>query len=191
MGRFCDNSDADFPASLAALKTCFACFFSRYFRHYPAVADGHRHAIDGRMGRAGKDIGGVERLIALVAVHLRQLHTGDKTVEPDSSAGLLQWQAVDTRITPFHEEVRRQGCGRFALCGCGAGDMPIAEQYRRDERGNNNNAFVKVSGHAVLRRNLVTDPLCNIHLQSVRSRDGDFMELAWRSARISHGAAGR
>ena len=83
------------------------------------IADGHRHAVDGRARGRREDVAGVNRPRAAVLVHLPDRHVRDHPGDGDVDSRVLQRQAVDGRVAAFDEKVRRQrlvSALRVALC---------------------------------------------------------------------------
>ena len=97
-----------------------------------ALADAHRHAVHGGLGRTGEDVERFDRARALVAIDLGHAHIGHRAGHARLDAGGLQRQAVQRRVCAGDVEVRPLGRRRLGVAGLGW--RPRHDQQGREQR---------------------------------------------------------
>ena len=126
LGRLCSSSDALLPSRLAASNSLFGLLALLDLGHDPHVADGHRHAVDGRARGRGEDVAGMKRPLSAILVHLPDGDVGDHAGDRDVHARVLQRQTIDGGVAAFHEEEWRE-----RLVRTGSGDHALRSATKR------------------------------------------------------------
>jgi len=106
VGAFLSEEAGGFVFFLCLLESFTSFLFFLDFGNDRAVADGHRHSVDGSFGRGREDVGGIDGLVAMVGVSLGELNLGDGAANGDLGVRRLQREGVDLMIA-VNFKVRR------------------------------------------------------------------------------------